>query len=74
VFFDPTKDTPTALDEDQVKLDTLRAMSDAGIDAKLMYAYEKTGRLLTRKNKKYLSQVEIKEWEEAINEYRKGKE
>jgi hypothetical protein len=38
-----------------------------------MYAYRKTGRLLTRKGARLLPEKDIEEWDKAIEEYRKIK-
>ena len=44
-------------------------MKEVGIDPALIYAYEKTGRIVTEKNKDYLPDVDLREWREAVEEY-----
>ena len=44
-------------------------MATAGIDPALIYAFKKTGRIVTATNKRLLSGQEIAEWEDAIDEY-----
>ena len=45
-------------------------MKQAGIDPALIYAYEKTGRIVTEENKNKLTDAELAEWDEAVDEYR----
>ena len=44
-------------------------MKKAGIDPAIIYAYEKTGRLVTEQNQKLLSDADLDEWNAAIEEY-----
>lgn len=44
-------------------------MKAAGIDPAIIYAFEKTGRLVTEDNQHLLSDDDIVEWDEAIEEY-----
>lgn len=44
-------------------------MEEAGIDPVLQYATQKTGRIVTRDNAKFLSDAELEEWNAAIDEY-----
>jgi hypothetical protein len=46
-----------------------QAMRKAGIDPALIYAFEKTGRLVTEDNQDLLSDAELDEWQAAIEEY-----
>lgn len=48
---------------------TVEAMKKAGIDPAIIYAYEKTGRLVTEENRHLLSEAELEEWQDAIEEY-----
>lgn len=48
-------------------------MKEAGIEPAIIYAFKKTGRILTEKNKSNLTNAEIQEWENAINEYEENK-
>jgi hypothetical protein len=47
----------------------VETMKRAGIDPALIYAYEKTGRLVTEDNQQLLSNADLAEWEAAIEEY-----
>jgi hypothetical protein len=48
---------------------TVEAMKEAGIDPAIIYAYEKTGRLVTADNQNLLSDADLDEWQAAIEEY-----
>ena len=48
---------------------TVEAMKKAGIDPAIIFAYEKTGRLVTEENQELLSDAELDEWQDAIEEY-----
>lgn len=48
---------------------TLKAMKAAGSPEPLVYAYKKTGRIVTAKNKNLLTPHELAEWNSAIDEY-----
>jgi hypothetical protein len=43
----------------------LEAMHKAGIRPAMIYAYQKTGRLVTYKNRKQLTKAELKEWNDV---------
>jgi len=47
----------------------LEAMHKAGVYAAVIYAYQKTGRLITRENRKHLTKAELKEWNVALDEW-----
>lgn len=55
-------------DEDLTR-GALQAMKAAGSPPSLVYAYRKTGRLVSARNRNMLTPDELAEWEEAINEY-----
>lgn len=72
LFFDPRADTPKPTDEGEFTSEVAGAMRKAGISGALIYAFEKTGRLVTAENQKYLSARELAEWDAAIDEYEAG--
>lgn len=55
-------------DED-LRRGTLKAMKAAKSPPSLVYAYRKTGRMVTTRNKNMLTPDELLEWQEAIDEY-----
>jgi len=48
---------------------TVEAMKKAGINPAIIFAYEKTGRLVTEANQNLLSDADLDEWQDAIEEY-----
>ena len=69
VFFDPDADTPQELDGDKVDSEIVGAMVKAGIEPEKIYAYRKTGFIVTEQNWGLLSEEQQQEWEAAIAEY-----
>jgi hypothetical protein len=47
----------------------VEGMKEAGIDPAIIYAFEKTGRLVTDDNQRLLSEADLAEWDAAIEEY-----
>ncbi len=50
--------------------DTILHRKESCVDPALIYAFKKTGRLVTEKNQRFLSQREMAEWTDAVEEYR----
>jgi hypothetical protein len=48
----------------------VEAMKQAGVDPAVIYAFEKTGLLVTEANEHLISDVDRAEWEAAVLEYR----
>jgi hypothetical protein len=46
-----------------------QAMEQAGLDPAITYAFQKTGRIVSEDNIGLLTDAEVAEWNEAINEY-----
>jgi hypothetical protein len=46
------------------------AAGDSGIDPAIVYAMNKTGRMVTEANLEFLSDWELQEWNDAVNEFR----
>jgi len=73
VFFDPYADTPqplSAASAIEVHGKIAAGMRAAGICEEIVYAYEKTGLLVTTENERHMSDADIEEWNAAIDEYR----
>ena len=47
----------------------VEAMKQAGLDPAMIYAFEKTGMLVTEENQHLLPESDLAEWEAAIEEY-----
>lgn len=72
IFFDPEAATPLTYSQDAIetiKRDITAAMAIAGIEPAKIYAYHKTGRIVTEENAELLTAAEISEWNAAIEEY-----
>jgi hypothetical protein len=69
VFFDPDADTPQPFPRQTYHdgmLEMLRAM---GAAPEIIYAFEKTGRIVTAETMPSLTDAELAEWDAAIAEY-----
>lgn len=62
IFFDAP---PT----EHLEHETVQAMKEAGIRPAIIYAYEKTGRLVTEDNKSMIPDNALAEWNAAVEEY-----
>ena len=62
LFFD-------ALPVEHVEHYLVEAMKKAGLDPAIIYAFEKTGLLVTEENQHLLPDNDLAEWEAAIEEY-----
>lgn len=69
VFFDPDCDVPTPISEEKITKLTSQAMVQAGCDREQIYAYIKTGLLLSETNIELVSPTDIEDWNTAIDEY-----
>ena len=72
IFFNPDVATPeplTPAQDDALDQEIIEAMGDAGIDAAIIYAYRKTGRIMTEQNEYLLSDDDRQEWNAALEEY-----
>ena len=75
LFFDPDSDSPQPISE--AKMAALFqevvnvARKEANIRPALVYAMQKTGRIVTEDNQHLLSREELAEWNAAIDEYHK---
>ncbi len=54
---------------EHVEHETVEAMKKAGLDPAFIYAYEKTGLIVTEDNQHLLSNIDLDEWQAAIEEY-----
>jgi hypothetical protein len=73
LFFDPGVAAPQFLSDestDEIWKRLLQAAGDSGIDPAIVYAMNKTGRMVTEANLEFLSDWELQEWNDAVNEFR----
>jgi len=68
VFFDPDEDTPQEITEDKLDRIFMEAAVKAGVDPAYIYAFKKTGLLVTTDNWDELSSEMQEEWKAAIRE------
>ena len=69
VFFDPRADVPKALGDLQMMDMIVDAMIASGTTPQVIYAYGKTGFIVTESNKDLLSKEQLDEWNAAIDEF-----
>src|SRR5271166_1326762 len=72
IFFDPDADTPQPISPaglDEMMGQILSAAGQAGIRPELIYAMRKTGRIVTESNQHLLTDEDLQEWQDTIEEY-----
>jgi hypothetical protein len=72
LFFDPGVVAPQFLSDesaDEIWKSLLQAAGDSGIDPAIVYAMNKTGRIVTETNVHLLTDAELREWNDAVDEY-----
>ena len=72
IFFDPDADTPQPVSKaglDEMTGQILSAAGKVGVRPELIYAMKKTGRMVTESNQHLLTDEELQEWRDAIEEY-----
>ena len=72
IFFDPDADTPQPISKaglDEMTGQILSAAGKAAVRPELIYAMKKTGRIVTASNQDLLTDDELQEWQDAIEEY-----
>ena len=69
IFFDPDAKEPVPLNPQQYERDMIETMAQAGINPVFIYAFKRTGRIVTESNRHRLTEKELQEWNDAINEY-----
>jgi len=69
VFFDPDEDRPVPLSDEEYERAVVAAMPQAGLDPAVIYAFKRTDKMVTDSNKHLLSKKELRQWNDAIEEY-----
>ena len=69
VFFDPDENKPVPLSDEEYEHAVIAAMSQASLDPALIYAFKRTDTMVTESNKHLLTKKELRQWNDAINEY-----
>ena len=71
ILFDPDADDPVPLSDEKCERMMIEAMAEVGISQAMIFAFKRTGRIVTEKNKHLLTPEELWEWNDAIDEYRR---
>ncbi len=69
ILFDPDADEPVPLSEEKYEQIMVEAMAEVGISQAMIFAFKRTGRIVTERNRHLLSVEELREWDNAINEH-----
>ena len=69
IFFDPDADEPVPLNPQEYEQDMIETMAQAGINPAFIYAFKRTGRIVTESNRDRLTEEELRQWNDAIDEY-----
>jgi len=59
------------ISESEVDEAMLRVLREANVRPEIIYAYQKTGRIVTEETARLLSAEELAEWNAAVDEYRR---
>ncbi|HTP25887.1 MAG TPA: hypothetical protein VMK12_09535 [Anaeromyxobacteraceae bacterium] len=72
IFFDPNADTPQPMEMDsaQMRRELGEAAKKAGIPEELIYAFNKTGILLTAENRDLFPDNQVTEFQDSVRQYR----
>ena len=70
ILFDPDADEPAPLSDEKYERMMIEAMAEVGISQATIFAFKRTGRIVTAMNKHLLTAEELREWNDAIEEYR----
>jgi hypothetical protein len=72
LFFNPESPVPEFLSiesQDETWRALVQAAGESGMDPALVYAMNKTGRIVTEQNLRFLTDADLREWDDAIDEY-----
>jgi len=69
IFFDPDADDPVPLSDEKYEGMMIEAMVEVGISQAMIFAFRRTGRIVTERNKHLLTAEELREWNDAVDEY-----
>lgn len=71
VIWDEDADEPTPASVEDIHQGILSALIAAGSPPEFVYAFDKTGRLVTESNMHLLTPEEYQEWVDAVEEFRR---
>lgn len=70
LLFDPDAHEPRPMDAAKIVAAMAEAMEQAGIDPAKIYAFRRTGLVVTEDNARFLTPEDLAEWRAAIEEYK----
>jgi hypothetical protein len=70
VFFDDNAEEPQPMPMDDIEREITEFLIAANIPPELIHAFKVTGRLVTQDNIHYLTEEEIQEWTDAVEQYK----
>jgi hypothetical protein len=70
LFVDPEAGTPRPIPLRRAHQDIRKLLARSGAPPEVIYAFEKTGRIVTEQNKRFLTRAEVREWDAAIREFK----
>jgi hypothetical protein len=65
----PMPMTPVPLSDDKYERMMIEAMAEVGISQAMIFAFKRTGRIVAERNKHLLTPEELREWNDAVDEY-----
>jgi len=68
-FFDPDGDDAVPLSDEKYEHMMIEAMAEVGNSQAMIFASRRTGRIVTEGNKHLLTPEELREWNNAVDEY-----
>lgn len=71
VIWDESAAEPAPASEEDIHQTILSALIKAGSPPEFIYAFDKTGRLVTESNMHLLTPTEYQEWVDAVEEFRR---
>ena len=69
ILFDPDAADPVPLSDEKYERMMIEAMAEVGISQAMIFAFKRTGRIVTESNKHLLTPEELREWNDAVDEY-----
>ncbi len=69
MFFDPDAEEPRPRPDEQIVNEVVKGMFAVGIDPAIIWAFIRTGLLVTEMNLPLLDPDDLKAWVDALNEY-----
>jgi hypothetical protein len=72
LFFNPESAVAESLSvesQEETWRALVQAAGESGMDPALVYAMNKTGRIVTEQNMQFLTDADLQEWNDAVDEY-----